>query len=166
MPSGELKTLVSEAELHAYVDGELDRARQNAVGAHLAVSPVDSARVENWRRQIEAIRAAFPPTGTAQLPWAPLLLPEHGSGVLRERWLVYPVAIAFAAGVFLTGSAIFVAFRLNWLQISPPTSAALTSVVAATDSPGRASKRHKASSGPGGAGLARSIDPRSEEEHF
>jgi len=164
MRRGELKPLVSEAELHAYVDGELDRDRQNAVRAHLAVSPADSARVENWRRQIEAIRAAFPPTGTAQLPWAPLLLPAHGSRVLRERWFVYPVAIAFVAGVFLAGSGVLVAFRLNWLQISPP-SAALTSV-AATGSPGRTSKRDEASSGPGGAGLARSIDPRPEEEHF
>ena len=136
MRRGELKPLVSEAELHAYVDGELDRDRQNAVRAHLAVSPADSARVENWRRQIEAIRAAFPPE-TAQLPWAPLLLPQHGSQ--RERWFAFPVAIAFLTGAFLAGSAVFVAFRLNWLQISPPAPAALTSA-AATDSPGRASK--------------------------
>jgi anti-sigma factor RsiW len=80
MPSGGIKPPVSEAELHGYVDGELDRERQEAVRAHLAAYPVDAARVESWQRQTEAIRAAFPPTEAAQLLRTSLLSPEKKGG--------------------------------------------------------------------------------------
>jgi anti-sigma factor RsiW len=41
---------VSEAELHGFVDGGLDRGRREAVKAFLAESPADAARVETSRR--------------------------------------------------------------------------------------------------------------------
>ena len=40
---------VSEAELHGFADGDLDRSRREAVLAYLAASPRDAARVETWR---------------------------------------------------------------------------------------------------------------------
>jgi len=110
------KPPVKEAELHEYVDGELDRERQTAVEAHLAMSPADSARVANWRRQNEAIRAAFPPLDAVQLPWVPLVLLEHGHGRLRQRWFAFAVAIAFVSGMLFAGCAIIVASRLSWLE--------------------------------------------------
>src|SRR5438105_4055153 len=66
---------VSEAELHGYVDGDMDRGRGEAVQAFLAASPGDAARVETWRRQNEAIRAAFAPVETGPLPWSLPLAP-------------------------------------------------------------------------------------------
>jgi anti-sigma factor RsiW len=137
MRSGGIKPPVSEAELHGYVDGELSRKRQKAVLAHLSASPEDSFRVEIWRRQNEAIRATFSPVGTAQLPWPPLLpwTPrKRGYHRWRERWPAYPVVLAFAGGGLLAGSAVFVASRINLLDVSSPSRAALMSAVT-NDSP-------------------------------
>ncbi|MCL2384658.1 MAG: hypothetical protein FWC84_02365 [Alphaproteobacteria bacterium] len=50
---------VSEAELHGFVDGGLDRARREFVEAHLAATPTDAARVATWRAQNEWVRGAF-----------------------------------------------------------------------------------------------------------
>ena len=50
---------VSEDELHAYVDGELDAERRGAVEAWLATHPEDAAKVAAWRQQAELIRARY-----------------------------------------------------------------------------------------------------------
>ena len=50
---------VGDVDLHAFADGELDRARTERVEAHLAEHPADGARVDGWRRQNAAIRRAF-----------------------------------------------------------------------------------------------------------
>ena len=44
MRASGLEPPVSEAELHGFVDGGLDRGRREAVEAFLADSPVDAAR--------------------------------------------------------------------------------------------------------------------------
>src|SRR3977135_4211622 len=75
---------VSEAELHGYVDGDVDRGRREAVQAFLAASPGDAARVETWRRPNEAIRAAFAPVETGPLPWSFPLAPG-AEGVAATR---------------------------------------------------------------------------------
>lgn len=122
---------MSEAELHQYVDGELDRERENAVQDYLSVSPVDSARVERWRRQNEALRATFPPLDAGKWQWPPSgHLCARCYGRSQERWISYPVALAFVFGAFLSGSVVFVAARLNWLQV-----AALSTPAAGYDSP-------------------------------
>src|ERR1700758_2684335 len=51
--------IVSEDELHAYVDGELPAARRGVVEAWLATHPDDAARVAAWRSQAELIRARY-----------------------------------------------------------------------------------------------------------
>ncbi len=76
---------VSEAELHGYVDGDMDRGRREAVQAFLAASPGDAARVETWRRQNEAIRAAFAPVETGPLPWSFPLAPG-AEGVAATKY--------------------------------------------------------------------------------
>src|SRR6202035_2811937 len=68
-------TPVSEVELHGFVDDDMDRGRREAVQAFLAASPGDAVRVERWRRQNEAIRAAFAPVATGPLPWSLPLAP-------------------------------------------------------------------------------------------
>ncbi len=53
------EAIVSEDELHAYVDGQLPAERRGAVEAWLAAHPDDAARVAAWRSQAELIRARF-----------------------------------------------------------------------------------------------------------
>lgn len=124
------KPPVSEVELHGYADGELGRERQRAVRAHLSISPGNLAKVEGWRRQNEAIRAAFPPVDPASLPSPLLLRPdnveERGSQRLRERWLAYPVVFAFVCGAIFSGSVAFLVSRLQPHHVSPPSRAAPT----------------------------------------
>ena len=49
--------MISEDELHAYVDGELPAERRGAVEAWLASHPDDAARVAAWRKHAELIPA-------------------------------------------------------------------------------------------------------------
>ena len=50
---------ISETELNAYVDGETFPERQAVIEAWLAGDPSEAARVRAWRRQNQALRAAF-----------------------------------------------------------------------------------------------------------
>ncbi|MCC3245535.1 anti-sigma factor [Methylocystis sp. WRRC1] len=59
---------VEEADLHAFVDGELDGERRRLVEDHLLQHPEAAALVENWRRQNAALRAAFEPVALETLP--------------------------------------------------------------------------------------------------
>lgn len=60
--------VVTEDELHAYVDGELPAERRGAVEAWLAAHPDDAARVAAWRSQSELIRARFGAVAEEQPP--------------------------------------------------------------------------------------------------
>jgi anti-sigma factor RsiW len=121
---------VSEAELHGFVDGDIDRGRREAVEALLAASPEDAARVETWRRQNESIRAVFAPGETGPLPWSlPLARGTEGvaarghaaagqavaSGAQawREHWFAPLIALSFASGALLAASAAYLAGRVN-----------------------------------------------------
>jgi anti-sigma factor RsiW len=50
---------MTEAELHAYVDGQLDDARRAAVEAYLAANPAEAERVRAYARQNEQLHALF-----------------------------------------------------------------------------------------------------------
>jgi anti-sigma factor RsiW len=50
-----------EGDLHGYVDGRLDRARRCEVEDWLAQHPAERARVDDWRRQKEALHGHFDP---------------------------------------------------------------------------------------------------------
>ena len=52
---------VTEAELHAHVDGMLPEARRLEVEQYLATHLEDAQRVRAWREQNEALRAWFDP---------------------------------------------------------------------------------------------------------
>jgi anti-sigma factor RsiW len=52
---------VTEAELHACVDGLLPEARRAEVEAYLATHPEDAQRVRAWREQNQALHAWFDP---------------------------------------------------------------------------------------------------------
>jgi anti-sigma factor RsiW len=130
---------VSEAELHGFVDGDLDRGRREAVQAFLAASPEDAARVETWRRQNETIRAAFARVETGPLPWSLPLAPGakgeattgHAAGrqaearasySWRARWFARLMGLSFASGALLAASAAYLAGRVNAPEAAPPSS--------------------------------------------
>ena len=127
---------VSEAELHGFVDGDLDCGRRAAVEAFLAASPPDAARVETWRRQNETIRAVFAPveTGAWSLPLAPgaegVPAAGHadggqaeasGSRAWRARWFARLIGLSFASGALLAASAAYLAVRVNAPEAAPPS---------------------------------------------
>jgi anti-sigma factor RsiW len=136
---------VSEAELHGFVDGDMDRGRREAVQAFLAASPGDAARVETWRRQNEAIRAAFAPAETGPLPWSLPLAPgaeaegaaatRHAAGgqaeasdshPWRERWFARLIGLSFASGALLAASAAYLAGFGNAPEAALPSAAGPT----------------------------------------
>src|ERR1700720_4146236 len=136
---------VSEAELHGFVDGDMDRGRREAVQAFLAASPGDAARVETWRRQNETIRAAFAPVETGPLPWSLPLAPgaegvaaarpaaggeaeASGSHAWRARWFARLIGLSFASGALLAAGAAYLAGRVNAPEAAPPSSEAPTPV--------------------------------------
>ena len=130
-----MRSPVSEAELHGFVDGDIDRSRREAVEAFLAASPEDAARVETWRRQNETIRAAFAPvaTGAWSLPRAPNAAgvvamgpgaggqaEASGSHAWRARWFARLIGLSFASGALLAASVAYLADRVNAPE--PPSS--------------------------------------------
>lgn len=139
---------VSEAELHGFVDGDLDSGRREAVQLYLAVSPEDAARVETWRWQNETIRAAFAPVEEGPLPWS-LPLAPGGCGVTakeyaglgpaeagasrawRERWFAQLIGLSFASGALFAVSAAYLAGGANAPDAGPPSAAAGTFVARA-----------------------------------
>lgn len=50
---------ITEDDLHAYLDGELDTGRTHEVEAWLAAHPEDRARVETWREQNAGLHALY-----------------------------------------------------------------------------------------------------------
>ena len=56
---------VSEMELHAYADGQLEPARRAAVEAYLAAHPEAAALVRQWGAQTQALHARAWPQGLA-----------------------------------------------------------------------------------------------------
>lgn len=80
-----MNTLVpNEAELHAYVDGQLDPARLAQVESYLASNPEARARVEEWRRGADALRVALMNMGP--LPANPRLDPKYIRANMRSRF--------------------------------------------------------------------------------
>jgi anti-sigma factor RsiW len=94
-------TLVTEDELHAYIDGELPADRREAVEAWLASHPDDAALVSAWRTQSEMIRARYGAVANDAIP-ARLQLDQ----LLRNgrRWRMVAAAAAIAA--FIIGGVV------------------------------------------------------------
>jgi anti-sigma factor RsiW len=85
---------VTEAELHAYVDAQLTPERRQDVEDWLATRPLEAQRVERYRLQKLALRAAFDPVLAEPVP--PHL---QQAAQLRAGWSTQRVAASLAAGV-------------------------------------------------------------------
>ena len=97
---------ITEADLHAYTDGQLDDPRRVQVQAHLAQHAAAAEQVRVWREQNEALRVRYNPVLNEPLPQR--LLAPHAQ---RRRWLSY----AMAAGAMGLG------FALGWMVQSNRT---------------------------------------------
>jgi anti-sigma factor RsiW len=93
---------MNEEQLHAYADGLLDRDARAQVEATLAASPDDAARVQEWMRQNDLLRASFDPVLLEPVPDRLRLLR------IRRAWLPYAMAamwvmLGVAIGVSASG---------------------------------------------------------------
>lgn len=93
-------SIVTDDELHAYVDGQLPAQRRGAVEAWLATHADDAARVAAWRSQAELIRARFGAVAEETLPRRLSVV-----RLLRARRRGVAVAAAAAFVAFLAGGA-------------------------------------------------------------
>ncbi len=59
---------VTDADLVAHVDGERSAVPEVEILAHLSAHPADTARVQTWRRQNEALKAAYHGAAAEPLP--------------------------------------------------------------------------------------------------
>jgi len=91
---------ITETELHAYADGQLDEAQRLRVEARLADDAHAAESVRVWRDQNEALRALYNPVLNEPLPQRLL-----AARAARARWPYY----ALAAG------AMALSFGLGWL---------------------------------------------------
>lgn len=89
---------VSKMDLHAFVDGQLDDARQREVAAHLAENPEAAARVAAYRAQKAALKAAFDPILGEPLPRR-LGLPTASRRMLHARWAAAAAVLLVAGSV-------------------------------------------------------------------
>jgi anti-sigma factor RsiW len=91
---------ISEHELHAFIDGELDEARSAEIASLLAADPALAARVEDFRSDRNRLQQVYGAPDTRPLPaeW----LEQIGN---RERARVLPFVPRFSrAAVGLAGA--------------------------------------------------------------
>jgi anti-sigma factor RsiW len=91
---------LTETDLHAYADGQLDEARRLRVEARLADDAQAAENVRVWREQNDALRALYNPVLNEPVPQRLL-----AARPLRRRWPYY----ALAAG------AMGLSFGLGWM---------------------------------------------------
>jgi anti-sigma factor RsiW len=98
---------VTEADLHAYVDGQLPADRAVEVAAYLNARPAEQTRLLAYRAQNNALRAMFNPVLEEPVPLALLNLPGAARAAPIDqsklhgwRWqsLAAGLAIAFVSG--------------------------------------------------------------------
>jgi anti-sigma factor RsiW len=95
---------VQDAELHAYVDGQLSEARRLQVETHLAQHPEARKRVQRYQELNHALREHFEPVAKEPIP-ARLLQPPP----VQRRFL--PHSVAAAAAWMLLGGVIGAALQ-------------------------------------------------------
>jgi len=89
---------ITEADLHAYVDGELPPARRADVEAHLAGHPEGALRVQAWQEQKRALQRLFEPVLAEPVPPT---LEAVAAPPRRQRGHAPRPALRIAAGVML-----------------------------------------------------------------
>lgn len=106
--------IISESDLIAYADGELDAERRAEVEAHLAAAPEDAATVAAWRRQDEALATLYGSVAEEAVP-----------ARLGIRQLERRRTMGTAGGWRMAAAAVFLLFAggaAGWLVHGGPGS--------------------------------------------
>jgi anti-sigma factor RsiW len=111
---------IAEEELHAWIDGQLKPEREAVVLRYLQEQPDVARRVDGWREQRDALRAAFAPIAAEPVP-PRLDLERLIQPRLERRWLPWRAAAAVLLAFGLGGAG---GWFLHGGQ--PPPTAALT----------------------------------------
>lgn len=93
--------MITETDLNAYVDGELDLAKRAAVEAYLADNPAESERVAAWRDQTATLRALYGHVAEEAVPSR--LSPHRLAIERRHRMMRSLTAIAAALVLVVLG---------------------------------------------------------------
>jgi anti-sigma factor RsiW len=88
------ETPITQADLHAYADGQLDAGRHEQVRVWLLAHPEEQARVQQWQADMASLRAAYDPVLEEPVPLR--LMPTQA----RARW---PRALAAGLACVATG---------------------------------------------------------------
>jgi anti-sigma factor RsiW len=99
--------LISEDELHAYVDGALEPERRLDIALYLANHPLEAARTEAFRAQKEGIRALFDHVLHQPVPDAlHKVMLRHTTHATIRRW-VWAMAAGSMTAILLLGGYAF-----------------------------------------------------------
>jgi anti-sigma factor RsiW len=97
------KPPLTDADLHAWVDGQLPESRRAEVEAYLAAQPAEAERVNAYRAQRDALRRHFNPVleetlpaGLRRLAEKPSVLVDLPKRPLLERWSLQRIAAGLA----------------------------------------------------------------------
>ena len=88
---------ITEADLHAFVDGQLTPERQHEIAAYLASRPDEAQRVDSYRVQKRELRALFDPVLDEAVPTRLLRAARPRTPWYLQR-LAAGVVIAIASG--------------------------------------------------------------------
>lgn len=91
---------VDENELHAYVDGQLDPQRRDAVEAWLAIHPEAAQRVAEYQQQNLALQKMFDPVVAEPVPDA-MIAPLHRNGIMGSKIYASPFLRVAAMTAFM-----------------------------------------------------------------
>lgn len=112
-PSNIVTPSVTEEDIHAYVDGILDRHRRSRVEAYLAAHPEEAARVEAYRAQNIGLHVLFDTTPYTPLPNRLVETASQLQGAMRRqrRTRSYALLAASVCALAVTGV-------LGWLTFT------------------------------------------------
>jgi anti-sigma factor RsiW len=119
---------VTETELHAYIDGQLDDARRAAVETYLAANPAEAERVRAYAYQNEQLHALFDSALDEPVPEALRMKPARSTpSPMRYAALLAAAVVGGVLGWVLRGEEPLI------ITASLPQQAALAHVVYAPE---------------------------------
>lgn len=89
---------ISDAELHAYVDGQLDETSRKHVEGWLVDNPADAERIAQWSAQMGDIRTAFADVLEEPVPAHLIAATNGSSGTWSKLAIATSLVMAFALG--------------------------------------------------------------------
>ncbi len=96
------KPALTDAELHAYVDGELLAIQRAEVEVRLATDPTTAERVRAYRAQKQALRELFAPVLDEPIPESlrEAMTPPQVDGKPLPRWSLQRIAASVFIAIF------------------------------------------------------------------